>query len=129
MRLKWQKNVRRIDNDNNNKTYKIHPSFFSQIGYRSENAFDRRLGEKDIITDALVATDVNGLPYIPGTAIAGVVRSMLKQDGVDTDALFGFQKKDQGEGSQILFTEAKILNSKGEVVDGLKLKPLKRIHC
>ena len=36
-------------------------------------------GEKDIISDALVATDVNGLPYIPGTAIAGVVRSLLKQ--------------------------------------------------
>ena len=83
-------------------------------------------GEKDIISDALVATDVNGLPYIPGTAIAGVVRSMLKQDGVDTDALFGFQKKDQGEGSQILFTEAKILNSKGEVVDGLNIEAVKK---
>ena len=79
-------------------------------------------GEKDIITDALVATDVNGLPYIPGTAIAGVVRSMLKQEKVDTDEFFGFQNGNQGEGSQIIFTEAKILNSKGEVVDGLNLK-------
>ena len=56
-------------------------------------------GEKDIITDALVATDVNGLPYIPGTAIAGVVRSMLKQEKVDTDEFFGFQKGDKGKGS------------------------------
>lgn len=78
-------------------------------------------GEKDIITDALVATDVNGLPYIPGTAIAGVVRSMLKQQGVNTDVFFGFQNGDKGEGSQIIFTEAKILNSKGEVMDGMKL--------
>ena len=74
-------------------------------------------GEKDIISDALVATDVNGLPYIPGTAIAGVVRSLLKQEEVDTDTFFGFQSKNQGEGSQIIFTEAKILNSKGEVVE------------
>ena len=78
-------------------------------------------GEKDIITDALVATDVNGLPYIPGTAIAGVVRSMLKQKGVNTDDFFGFQNGDKGEGSQIIFTEAKILNSKGDVMDGMKL--------
>lgn len=78
-------------------------------------------GEKDIITDALVATDVNGLPYIPGTAIAGVVRSMLnRQDKL----FFGFQKDDKGEGSQIIFTEAKILNSEGEVVDGMDLKAM-----
>lgn len=78
-------------------------------------------GEKDIITAALIATDVNRLPYIPGTAIAGIVRSMLEQQGVDTDKFFGFQKKKDGEGSQIIFTEAKILNSKGEVMDGMKL--------
>lgn len=76
-------------------------------------------GEKDITTDALVATDVNGLPYIPGTAIAGVVRSMLIQEGVDPKAFFGFQKKKDGEGSKIIFTEAKILNSKGKIIDGL----------
>lgn len=79
-------------------------------------------GEKDIITDALVATDVNGLPYIPGTAIAGVVRSMLKQEGADTDSFFGFQAGKVGKGSQIIFSEAKILNSKGEVMDGMNLK-------
>lgn len=78
-------------------------------------------GEKDIITDALVATDVNGLPYIPGTAIAGVVRHMLEDAGVDTTH-FGFQADDNGQGSEIIFTEAKILNSKGEVIDGLNLK-------
>lgn len=78
-------------------------------------------GEKDIITDALIATDVNGLPYIPGTAIAGVVRSMLRQQSVDTDIFFGFQNKKDGEGSQIIFTEAKIINSKGDVVDGMNL--------
>lgn len=71
-------------------------------------------GEKDVITDALVATDVNGLPYIPGTSIAGVVRNMFKQNSID-DSAFGFQDK----GSEIIFTEAKILNSKGKVVDGL----------
>jgi CRISPR/Cas system CSM-associated protein Csm3 (group 7 of RAMP superfamily) len=79
-------------------------------------------GEKDITTDALVATDVNGLPYIPGTAIAGVVRSMIGEESAKT--FFGYQvpnKKKDGKGSEIIFTEAKILNSKGEVVDGLNI--------
>lgn len=81
-------------------------------------------GEKDIITDALVATDVNGLPYIPGSAVAGVVRHMIdsiKPEGFDTNRVFGFQDGDKGRGSEIIFTEAKILNSKGEVMDGLRL--------
>lgn len=89
-------------------------------------------GEKDIITDALVATDVNGLPYIPGTAIAGVVRSMLIQEGVDPETFFGFQKKKDGNGSKIIFTEAKILNSKGKVIDGLNPSEIKKrsfAHC
>lgn len=82
-------------------------------------------GEKDITTDALVATDVNGLPYIPGTAIAGVVRSMIGEEKAKT--FFGYQtpgKKKDGRGSEIIFTEAKILNSKGEVVDGLNIKAI-----
>lgn len=81
-------------------------------------------GEKDIITDALVATDVNGLPHIPGTAISGVVRSMLTLQGVNTDQFFGFQNENNGEGSQIIFTEAKIINSKGAVIDGMHLEAI-----
>lgn len=80
-------------------------------------------GEKDMITDALIATDVNGLPYIPGTSIAGVLRSMIVSGNThpdEIDKLFGCQKQDEGRGSEIIFTEAKILNHKGEVVDGLQ---------
>lgn len=79
-------------------------------------------GEKDIITDALVATDVNGLPYIPGSSVAGVVRHMIeavKPEGFDTNRFFGFQNGDKGKGSEVIFTEAKILNSKGKVMDGM----------
>ena len=78
-------------------------------------------GKEDIFTDALVATDVNGLPYIPGTSIAGVIRSMIGEK--KAESFFGFKgtKKNSGKGSKVIFTEAKILNSKGEIVDGLKL--------
>lgn len=78
-------------------------------------------GKEDIFTDALVATDVNGLPYIPGTSIAGVLRSMIGDK--QTEPFFGFKgiKGKGGKGSKVIFTEAKILNSQGEIVDGLKL--------
>lgn len=93
-------------------------------------------GEKDILTDALVATDANGLPYIPGTSIAGVVRHMIT-DAAPKDfniqQIFGYQSKNEGRGSEIIFSEAKILNSEGIVIDGMDLKaktdPLLKHYC
>ena len=84
-------------------------------------------GEKDILTDAVVATDVNGLPYIPGTAIAGVVRHMIGE--TESTKFFGVQDKNKpknSHGSNIIFTEAKILNSKGDVVDGLDIDAIEK---
>lgn len=78
-------------------------------------------GEKSILSDAIVATDVNGLPYIPGTSIAGVLRhSMLKLEKEhDTKKIMGFQDGDSGMGSRLIVSEAKIMDSDGCVVDGL----------
>ena len=100
-------------------------------------------GEKNIMTDALVATDVNGLPYIPGTTIAGVLRHMInalnpKRNNFGqtmADIIFGYQEteeqkeerinntqkdsnEDYSKGSEIIFSDAKILNSKSEVIEG-----------
>ncbi len=102
--------------------------FLARFVIEAETPLAVGSGEKDILTDALVATDVNGLPYIPGTAIAGVVRHMIedvKTTDFDVNQIFGFQKGQDGQGSEIIFTEAKILNSKGEVVDGMKLDAIK----
>lgn len=52
-------------------------------------------GEKDITTDALVATDANGLPYLPGTTIAGVLRHTLAAalDVESIDQVFGHREQ------------------------------------
>ena len=92
--------------------------FLARIVIEAKTPFAVGSGEKDILTDALVATDVNGLPYIPGTAIAGVVRHMIGEE--QAKSFFGYQS-DDGRGSQVIFSEAKILNSQGQVVDGLSL--------
>lgn len=106
------------------KTNYIH-RFLARFVIEAKTPLAVGSGEKDITTDALVATDVNGLPYIPGTAIAGVVRSMIGEESAKT--FFGYQvpnKKKDGKGSEIIFTEAKILNSRGEVVDGLNIEAI-----
>lgn len=102
--------------------------FLARFVIEAETPLAVGSGEKDILTDALVATDANGLPYIPGTAIAGVVRHMvedIKPTDFNVNQIFGFQKEQDGRGSEIIFTEAKILNSRGEVVDGMKLDAIK----
>lgn len=74
-------------------------------------------GQSDAFSDSLVARDVNGLPYIPGTSIAGVLRHMIGEENAKD--LFGFQECKNGKGSKVIFTEAKILDSKGNVVDNM----------
>ena len=76
-------------------------------------------GDKDVLTDALVARDLNGLPYIPGSSIAGVLRHSIG-DNNDKNSIFGFQEGDKGRGSQIIFTDAVLLDENGEAQDGLK---------
>lgn len=96
--------------------------FLARIVIEAKTPMAVGSGEKDITTDALVATDVNGLPYILGTAIAGVLRSMIGEETAKD--FFGYQdrvKSENSKGSEIVFTEAKILNSEGKVIDGLKI--------
>ncbi len=75
-------------------------------------------GNKDIITDATVVRDINGLPYIPGISIAGVIRHSLG-DKPYIDDLFGFQEREQGRGSRIIVSDALLVGEDGKVVDGL----------
>ena len=44
-------------------------------------------GQSDIFSDALVIRDVNGLPYIPGSSLAGIVRSMIPEE--EAKLIFG----------------------------------------
>ena len=81
-------------------------------------------GEKGILTDHLLMRDMNGLPYIPGTALTGVLRHMLTdelQDENIINSLFGFHKGKDGCGSRIIFSEARIVGENKKVVDGLAL--------
>lgn len=124
--------------DNMNSTaIKYTHRFLARIVIEAQTPLSVGSGDKNLRTDSLVATDVNGLPYIPATSIAGVIRSMLNSRAVanaglmttdQIDNLFGFQnkgKENKGKGSEIIFTEAKVIESTGNPVDGLNPMPLK----
>lgn len=125
-----------MDNNNNKKNEaRITHRYLAHIVIEAENPLVIHTGKKDLLTDAVVMKDVNGLPYIPGSSIAGVIRHAWKDAGKDIDQLFGFQRypsndkenkpdveenTPKGMGSRIIFSEARILNSERKVVDGLQ---------
>jgi CRISPR/Cas system CSM-associated protein Csm3 (group 7 of RAMP superfamily) len=79
-------------------------------------------GNSNMVTDSMVVTDVNGLPYIPGTSIAGVIRHAIGENVAKQ--FFGYQnpeKSNDGHGSEIIFTDAKMVSEDGNVIDGMKL--------
>lgn len=74
-------------------------------------------GEKSLLTDSVVALDVNGLPYIPATSLAGVIRSFLpKSKGILE--LMGYPTGKKGHGSELSVSEARLLDASGNVTDG-----------
>lgn len=69
-------------------------------------------GKKGLTADEVVATDVNGLPYIPGTSLAGVLRSVYQGD--DKDDIFGEDK-----GSRLIVSSANMIGANGKVIEGV----------
>lgn len=103
-----------------NKTGFLNYRYLARIIIEAATPIVVKSGEKNILTDGVVLRDVNGMPYIPGTSIAGVMRHAWEDAKMDVEKIFGFQKKKDGEGSKVIFTEARILDSEGKVVDGLR---------
>ena len=80
-------------------------------------------GDNDLMTDSPVALDVNDLPYIPATTLAGVIRHSLRDKGMHVDNEWGMEannESDNSHGSNFILTEAKMLDSEGKVVDGVR---------
>ena len=80
-------------------------------------------GRKSALTDSSILKDVNGLPYIPGTSIAGVIRHIIDED--QKNEYFGIKAekgsgKNNSKGSDIIFTEAKLVDFNGVAQDGFR---------
>lgn len=81
-------------------------------------------GDKNILTDAVVLTDFNGMPVIPGSTIAGLLRHALNDEKM-AEKYFGFQHKSKGKGSMLMVTDAVMIGVDGIAVDGMVNLPEK----
>ena len=86
--------------------------FLARIIVEAKSPLNIGSGNKGIKSDSLVLRDINGLPFIPGTTIAGLLRHTL---GKDEETYMGSQKM----GSPLIITEAKMLDNNCTVLDGI----------
>ncbi len=93
-------------------TMKNQYRFLARIIIEAKTPLNIGSGNKGIKSDSLVLRDLNGLPFIPGTTIAGLLRHTL---GKDEDKYMGSQQI----GSPLIITEAKMLDCDGSVLDGI----------
>lgn len=94
--------------------------YVSRITLEAETPLSVGTGKGDLLTDSVVATDVNGMPYIPGTSLAGVIRSVCDISRNDNTP-FGFQQEKKGEGSRVIFSDAVMIGKDGTSLDGLRV--------
>lgn len=95
----------------------------ARIVVESETPIAIGSGEKDITTDALVVTDINGFPYIPSSSLAGILRHEMK-DAKECINLFGYQDKNDGQGSKVILSDAIIIGKEGKALDGIYPKEI-----
>ncbi len=99
---------------------KYSTRYVSRIVLEAKTPFAIGSGEKDLLTDAIVAKDVNGLPYLPGTSLAGVIRSACGATMQDA-TVFGYQNNKEGHGSRVIFSDGVMLGKDGNPIDGLQV--------
>jgi len=88
--------------------------FLARIVIETQTPITIGSGNKGMKTDSLVLRDVNGLPFIPGTTLAGLLRHSLGTEA-ERDLLMGSQEC----GSPLIITEARMLDKDGKVLDGI----------
>jgi CRISPR/Cas system CSM-associated protein Csm3 (group 7 of RAMP superfamily) len=107
--------------------------YIARIFIEATSGFCINSGDKSLLLDNAIARDANGLPYIPGTSIAGIVQHACLRSGLSQQIghLFGCtqhdaQKKglpnhsDSGNGSRFIFSSAHLVGADGQaVIDGL----------
>ncbi len=78
-------------------------------------------GRNGSLFDAQIVTDANGLPAIPGTALAGALRHALARrlGSPAARGLFGQAEGQGGAPSPLVFTWAHIHDSRDRPIDGL----------
>ena len=99
-----------------NKTTTYTHRFFARVIIEAATPISVGTGDKDIMTDQLIVRDVNGFPYIPGTAIAGILRHAM---GEELAKSFFGTDEGNGKGSEIIFSSACLVVDDNKVIEGI----------
>lgn len=81
-------------------------------------------GQSGINIDRLIQTDVNGLPFIPGTSLMGVLRNLIEKKSEEEEKkkwndLWGYQEGENGKGSRLFLSNAYLIGENGQVIEGI----------
>ncbi|MFP4486329.1 MAG: RAMP superfamily CRISPR-associated protein [Campylobacterales bacterium] len=96
--------------------------YLAKITLQSKTPLKVSSGHSDFFTDSPIQKDVNRLPMILGTSITGVLRDRFRKVLENKEnEIFGFQKdkENEGQGSNLIVSNALLCNKNGEVVEGI----------
>ncbi len=99
-----------------------HPVFhLARLTLEAETALSISTGASDGVFDTTLVRDANGLPTLPGSSVAGVLRHLFaKHYGQEAmEKCFGFQDKREGQASKVQVSWGVLQDSHGKAQEGI----------
>lgn len=94
--------------------------FVARATIEFETPFIIGTGGDDLFFDDVFVADANGLPALPGSSLAGILRHAWAEAGLDDGSdIFGCQNGDQGQGSRLSVSWGCIHDSHNRPVEGI----------
>lgn len=90
--------------------------YLAKIVLEADCPFNISTGRDNLETQSPAIRDINGLPYLPSSSIAGVLRHAIGEEAAST--FFGSLETDAG--SRIIFTDGVMIGKNGTALDGIK---------
>lgn len=89
--------------------------YLAKIVLEADSPFNISTGRDNLETQSPAIRDINGLPYLPSSSIAGVLRHAI---GEETAKSF-FGSLESNTGSRIIFTDGVMIGKEGTPLDGI----------
>lgn len=89
--------------------------YLAKIVLEADSPFNISTGRDNLETQSPAIRDINGLPYLPSSSIAGVLRHAIGEE--TAKSFFGSLESDTG--SRIIFTDGVMIGKEGKALDGI----------
>lgn len=115
-----------MDNDKMKNKDRIIKKIVFNVPMKTQTPLRISSGIDDGITDILVLKDKNGKAFIPGTSVAGVLRSRINSiyDDKAEEKLFGSVETENGNQSMVNISDIVLENAEVINRDGIKIDPV-----